>query len=342
MTRRTTIKDVAALAGVSFATVSRALDDHPDISQETKEKVRAACAQLGYVPNGAARGLTGQSTHTIGVIVPDVSNPYFSDMATAIEQAAAERGYRMLLSNSMRDTRQELHAIEGFLCRRIDGILISPLSPDTQEAHRAALGDLPCVYIGINHDGQCSYVAGDNYAGAYRATRYLLDLGHRDLVYLGGRERSRTREQRAMGFRKALDEAGLTGREYILSQDQADSGRQWSYDIALELFRQRPGVVRSLHPTHSMAAYGKGAAAYLEGELDANTPCTPGGCYDRLRAAHGKVLLLGVTHARNTFIHSVEEVLNVPNRLTDKPMQMTVVDEAGAQHNVYMLSLIHI
>lgn len=240
MTRRTTIKDVAALAGVSFATVSRALDDHPDISQETKEKVRAACAQLGYVPNGAARGLTGQSTHTIGVIVPDVSNPYFSDMATAIEEAAAERGYRMLLSNSMRDTRQELYAIEGFLCRRIDGILISPLSPDTQEAHRAALGDLPCVYIGINHDGQCSYVAGDNYAGAYRATRYLLDLGHRDLVYLGGRERSRTREQRAMGFRKALDEAGLTGREYILSQDQADSGRQWSYDIALELFRQRP------------------------------------------------------------------------------------------------------
>jgi len=85
-----------------------------------------------------------------------------------------------------------------------------------------------------------------------------------------------------------------------------------------------------------MAAYGKGAAAYLEGELDANTPCTPGGCYDRLRAAHGKVLLLGVTHARNTFIHSVEEVLNVPNRLTDKPMQMTVVDEAGVQHTVYM------
>ena len=94
--------------------------------------------------------------------------------------------------------------------------------------------------------------------------------------------------------------------------------------ILPELFRQRPGVVRSLHPTHSMAAYGKGAAAYLEGELDANTPCTPGGCYDRLRAAHGKVLLLGVTHARNTFIHSVEEVLNVPNRLTDKPLQLTV------------------
>ena len=106
--------------------------------------------------------------------------------------------------------------------------------------------------------------------------------------------------------------------------------------ILPELFRQRPGVVRSLHPTHSLAAYGRGAAEYLAGELETTTPCAPGGCYDRLRAVHGKVLLLGVTHARNTFIHSVEEVLNVPNRLTDKPMQMTVVDEAGAQHTVYM------
>ena len=106
--------------------------------------------------------------------------------------------------------------------------------------------------------------------------------------------------------------------------------------ILPELFRQRPGVVRSLHPTHSMAGYGQQAVSYLAGEELRNTPCTPGGCYDRLRAAHGKVLLLGVTHARNTFIHSVEEVLNVPNRLTDKPLQLTVADEAGAQHTVYM------
>lgn len=73
--RRTTIKDVAALAGVSPATVSRTLDDRPEISAETKERVRAACAQLGYVPNAAAKGLTGQATHTLGVVVPDVSTP---------------------------------------------------------------------------------------------------------------------------------------------------------------------------------------------------------------------------------------------------------------------------
>ena len=131
---------------------------------------------------------------------------------------------------------------------------------------------------------------------------------------------------------------GLTGNETILihssmkSIGPVEGGADTVLDAWMEFFAE--GLL--LLPTHSMAAYGKGAAAYLEGELDANTPCTPGGCYDRLRAVHGKVLLLGVTHARNTFIHSVEEVLNVPNRLTDKPMQMTVVDEAGAQHTVYM------
>lgn len=106
--------------------------------------------------------------------------------------------------------------------------------------------------------------------------------------------------------------------------------------ILPELFRQRPGVIRSLHPTHSMAAYRKDAAAYLAGELETSTPCAPGGCYDRLRTVHGKILLLGVTHARNTFIHSVEEVLNVPHRLTDKPLKLTVVDEAGESHTAYM------
>lgn len=106
--------------------------------------------------------------------------------------------------------------------------------------------------------------------------------------------------------------------------------------ILPELFRQRPGVIRSLHPTHSMAAYGRNAAGYLSGELETTTPCAPGGCYDRLRAVNGKILLLGVTHARNTFIHSVEEVLNVPNRLTDLPLKLTVVDDAGHEHPAYM------
>ena len=235
MTKRTTIKDVAALAGVSPATVSRVLDDHPDISPETKARVRAACAQLDYVPNAAARGLTGQSTHTIGLLVTDISNPYFADMATAIETAAAGRGYRVLFSNSRRDPRQELLAIENFLARQIDGIVIAATSPETQARHARLLGDLPCVYLGVNHNESCSYVMADNDAGAYAATRYLLSLGHRDILFLGGRESSRTRELRVRGFRRALEEAGLAGRHIPAPSDVAKL-RQWSYEKALELF----------------------------------------------------------------------------------------------------------
>lgn len=89
--------------------------------------------------------------------------------------------------------------------------------------------------------------------------------------------------------------------------------------IIPNLFYKRPGVVRSLHPTHSMAVFGKNADSYVKGEENVTTPCAPGGCWDRLREVHAKILLIGVTHARNTFIHSVEEVLNVPERLTEKP-----------------------
>ncbi len=94
--------------------------------------------------------------------------------------------------------------------------------------------------------------------------------------------------------------------------------------LLTNMFMKREEVIRSLHPTHSMAGYGKNAAEYLAGEEYNNTPCTPGGCYDRLKDAGGKVLLVGVGHERNTYIHSVEEVLNVPNRLSDMPMELVI------------------
>ena len=236
MKKRATIKDVAALAGVSAATVSRALDDRPEISSETKERVRSACAQLGYVPNAAARGLSGHATHTIGLVLPDISNPYFSGMATAIEETAAAHGCRVFLSNSLRKEDLELRAIENLVARQVDGILVNPVSPESQLRHREVLGGLPCVYLGANHDESPSYVMADNETGAYAAARYLIRLGHRDILFLGGRTTSRTREQRIRGFRRALAEAGLEGRE-LPAPPNVTLMRQWSYETALELLK---------------------------------------------------------------------------------------------------------
>lgn len=95
--------------------------------------------------------------------------------------------------------------------------------------------------------------------------------------------------------------------------------------ILTNLFLKRDGVIRSLHPTHSMAGIGVSAKEYLAGEEYNNTPCTPGGCYDRLKDCGGKILLIGVGNERNTYIHSVEEVLNIPNRLSDKPMKLQII-----------------
>ena len=236
MKKRATIKDVAALAGVSAATVSRALDDRPEISSETKERVRSACVQLGYVPNAAARGLSGHATHTIGLVLPDISNPYFSGMATAIEETAAAHGCRVFLSNSLRKEDRELRAIENLVARQVDGILVNPVSPESQLRHREVLGGLPCVYLGANHDESPSYVMADNETGAYAAARYLIRLGHRDILFLGGRTTSRTREQRIRGFRRALAEAGLEGRE-LPAPPNVTLMRQWSYETALELLK---------------------------------------------------------------------------------------------------------
>ena len=106
--------------------------------------------------------------------------------------------------------------------------------------------------------------------------------------------------------------------------------------IIPNIFRLRPGVVRSLHPTHSIAAYGPGAEEYIRGEEFAVTPCPPGGCWDRLREVGAKILLVGVTHARNTYIHSVEEVFDVPERLTAEPTVFQIVLPDGGRKEVSM------
>lgn len=104
--------------------------------------------------------------------------------------------------------------------------------------------------------------------------------------------------------------------------------------LLTEMFRKRPGVVRSLHPTHSIAAYGRDAEDYVRGEENVTTPCAPEGVWGRLRDTHAKVLLVGVTHARNTYIHAVEEMLDVPQRLTPAPVDFEIVMPDGHHKQV--------
>lgn len=242
--KRVTIREVAALAGVSSATVSRALNNHPAISEETKCSVREACRALNYVPDITARGLSGHKTHTIGVIVPDISNPYFAGICTAVERRAAELGYRVLLTNTLYDPAHELDAIERMLSQRVDGLLISACTPHSQEGHAPLLRSVPCIYLGSNHGTACSYVEVDNERGAYKAVQYLWHLGHREIAFIGGRAGSRGLELRLDGYRRSMLQNGLLIQEFVGPED--DSLQQsWCYDQARNLFGRGaiPGAI---------------------------------------------------------------------------------------------------
>lgn len=233
--KRVTIHDVALRAGVSSSTVSRVLNSQATISSETKQRVREACRALNYIPDAAARGLSGHITHTIGLVVSDISNPFFSGLCTAVEEAAARHGYRVLLNNTMHDEAEELEVIDSLLALQVDGMLIAAYSPASQLRHPALLGQTPCVYLGNNHGSDCSFVEADNDLGAYEATRYLEHLGHRDILFLGGRSGSKTLDLRLTGYRRAMSENGLTPR--ILAAPDGVAGlRQWSYQQARALF----------------------------------------------------------------------------------------------------------
>lgn len=219
--RRVTLKDVAARAGVSFSTVSRALNDRPEISAQTKAQVHAACKELGYIPNIAARGLVRRETQTIGLLVPDISNDYFAGVSLAVEETARETGYRVLLCNSLRDPDREAEALDGLLSQQVDGIILAPVSVDSSRGLERTLHNTPHVYLGNNHEDDCSYVVIDNKRGAYEATRYLLCLGHRNIVFLGGRAGSLTRQYRVRGYQKAMAETTDSRAEDLVERENA-------------------------------------------------------------------------------------------------------------------------
>lgn len=234
--KRVTIRDVAREAGVSPSTVSRALKGHALISQQTRQAVEDACLRLRYVPDLTAQSLAGEQSRSIGVIVPDVSNPYFSALFTVIEAFAAEKGFSVLLINSQYDPELELEAVDRMLSQRVDGLLLVANSPASQLRHRELLADTPCVYIGNNHGPDCSYVESDSASGTRDAVQYLYRLGHRRIVFIGGGQNSRTLALRQAGYCRAMEQHGLTPIIDTAQKETVDMG-PWCREATLKLFR---------------------------------------------------------------------------------------------------------
>jgi LacI family transcriptional regulator len=208
MGKRVNIADVAREAGVSAQTVSRALNNKGEISPETRQRVLQTVDRLGYRPNTLARGLVTQKTSTFGLVVPDIANPFFSEVARGAEDAAHREGYSLLLCNTMENAAREMEALRTLEAQRVDGVLLCS-SRLSERDLASMMARLPPVVL-VNREAPGANLRSaciDDEAGAYRAVRHLLSSGRRTIAFLAGPAASHSGHRRATGYRRALAEA---------------------------------------------------------------------------------------------------------------------------------------
>lgn len=199
-----TIKDIARAAGVSVSTVSHALSGNRPISEATRARVLEAVAVLGYRPNRLAQGLVSKTTRSLGLLVPDLANPFFSAMAEALEVQAQERGYSVILCNTNLDPEREADYLDVLLSRQVDGLLYFPGTSAPNPALQDALErQIPIVVVDERLDGAPG-VFVDNWDGGRQVGALLARLGHRRILFVGGAESLPTVQDRLQGLRQGL------------------------------------------------------------------------------------------------------------------------------------------
>ncbi|MBU3203815.1 LacI family DNA-binding transcriptional regulator [Clostridium algidicarnis] len=204
-----TISDIAEKAGVSLATVSRVLNDSGYVKEETRIRVQKVIKDLNYTPSAIARSLSKNKTNTIGVIVPDIVNPFFGEVIKGITEVAEKSGLNIILCNTDESKEKELRALKVLTEQRIQGIIIAPTSAEDEfnSEYLKTLENMgiPIVLV----DGNVKYttfngVFVDNIKGAYEATEALIKEGHRKIGVITGRMNSKPAKDRYLGYQKAL------------------------------------------------------------------------------------------------------------------------------------------
>ncbi|HZV52794.1 MAG TPA: LacI family DNA-binding transcriptional regulator, partial [Candidatus Dormibacteraeota bacterium] len=228
-----TIYDVARLAGVSPATVSRALNGSGRVAAATRRRVEAAVAQLGYEPNRVARSLATSVTHTLALLLPDITNPFFPALVKGVQLLADERRYTLLLCNTAADPEREKEYLRVLRGKRVDGVILVGLKLDGRRI-RSALGNIPVVVLDRSVDlPGAAVVQVDHRGGAVLAVRHLLELGHREVAHVAGPKELAVSRERLEGYRQALEEAGLPYRPQLVVE--ADFTEEGGYEAVRRL-----------------------------------------------------------------------------------------------------------
>lgn len=247
--------DVALAAGVSRALVSLVFRDSPKVSPRRRERVLAAAAEIGYRPNAMARSLASRRTRAVGVLLNDLANPFFADIAGGIEALASQEGYRVLLATSGRSPQRERALLEALLEYRTDGVIIvSPRMPSGQIAELVA--EVPTVLTSRRLRGeQIDSVATDEGLGARLAVDHLAALGHERIVHVDG-GRGASASGRRSGYQRAMRQLGLGRAAETLAGEFTE---QSGVEAAQELLRRRA------LPTAVFAANDLQATGVLDG-----------------------------------------------------------------------------
>jgi LacI family transcriptional regulator len=248
MTVPVRLADVSRRAGVSTATTSRVLNGKGFVSEELRLRVLSAVEEMRYIPNGLARSMSLRRTHSLGLVVSDVTNPFFTVLARGVEDVGQERGYSVVLCNSDSKQEKERAYLEMLHEKRVDGILVSPNGADPNPVERILQAGIGVVLVDRVLAGvRASSVSADNFAGARSAAEYLLTLGHRRIGVIAGRLGASTGEERLNGFQAAMNDLGVAiDSSLVIRGDFTEDGGN---QAAIQLYSQtpRPSAVISLN-----------------------------------------------------------------------------------------------
>ncbi|MBA3062579.1 MAG: LacI family transcriptional regulator [Atribacteria sp.] len=214
-----TIKDVAELVGVHPSTVSRVINDDSRISEKTREKVFLIIKKLGYTPNAIARGLKTKRTHTLGMLIPDITNPFFAEIARGVEDAANKNDFNIILCNTDDRLKKERTYLEILRGKRVDGLILGTAHVKDKSILELEKNNFPYILVSRNIeelDKNCVIV--DDEAGGIMATEYLIKLGHRRIAHITGPLKIRSALNRLKGYKLALKKYGIEYRDELVGE----------------------------------------------------------------------------------------------------------------------------
>ena len=227
---KNTIYDVAKKAGVSPSTVSRVMNIPEIVAEHTRQKVMNAVKELAYIPNMMAANMPRRRTNYIGLIIPDITNIFFSNLVRGVQDVCEKHGYSVLVVNSDDSQEKEGRYLKLLYSRRVDGVILTVAGYREEEFPKEELSLLKkmnIVLIDREINGmKTPIVKVNNFAGSYSAVKYLLSMGHKKIMYIAGIEGTKTNQERKKGYLTALKEANISWQEEIVADFRLDTAYQ--------------------------------------------------------------------------------------------------------------------